>query len=1129
MFGKHFQLNEQTLSIVEQIGRHMPGGFFIYQANQPKELIYVNRAVLDIFGCNNLQEFKELTGYTFKGMLHPDDYASVSRSIDEQIQNTEDNFDYVEYRIIRKDGSIRWVDDYGHYTETEAYGGIYYVFISDITQKRKEMESDLAIRNAVIEALSESYHAVWLISDVEKGTFSLYRASQESSTVYTLPVMNSSEKLQYSYVKEHYIRTTVAPEDQERLQKELEMENIVSHLTEKPQWNVNYLRMMQDGSKKYFRIEFAKVNMPMGKIGVVCGFKNIDEETREEIALQQALLDAQKAEEDNRRLIEEMESAAKLADLMGSVASLLSNMPAMSFSKDAITGKYLACNQSFAEYAHKTSPEGVIGLTDFEIFDYETASHFVEDDKKALQMDRPYIFFEDVPDAGGVMRNLQTTKLKFTDSHNRLCTLGMCVDVTEMTKIKAAEAKQQELEQRLALQEQLLEEERQRAQQKSMITALASDYWSVYYIELEKDEGICYQSHEDIENGFKVGEKFSFLESFTAYAEKYITEDYREEFLKFIQPDSIRKGLKENRVISYRYMVQRHGNIFYEMIRFAGVRHPEDRDDHFVHAVGACFSNVDAETRRTLEQSHALEVALTTAEEANKAKTAFLSNMSHEIRTPMNAIIGLDNIALSDPNISPKTREYLEKINSSAQHLLNIINDILDMSRIESGRMILKNEEFSFSKALEQINTIISGQCREKGIFYECRIKGNIKDYYIGDNMKLEQILINILGNAVKFTPSGGTVCFMIEAVAEFDGKSTIRFIIRDTGIGMSKEYLPKLFETFSQEDSSATSKYGSTGLGMPITKSLVELMNGNIQVESEKGKGTTFTVTVTLTDSKRKTNQLEEGNLRPEDMTVLVIDDDPVACEHAQVILRQVGISCDFALSGAEGLQMVEMRHARRDSYNLILVDWKMPEMDGVETVKKIRSIVGNEMAIIILTSYNWDEVIDEAKKAGVDTFVPKPLFASTVMDEFKEAFRKKNEKQTANKPDLTNLRILLAEDVKVNAEIMQMVLSMRGMRVDIAENGKIAVELFQSHEPDYYAAILMDMRMPVMDGLEATRTIRAMNRMDAQKIPIIALTANAFDEDVQRSMQAGLNAHLSKPIQPDILFETLESLIDI
>ena len=233
-----------------------------------------------------------------------------------------------------------------------------------------------------------------------------------------------------------------------------------------------------------------------------------------------------------------------------------------------------------------------------------------------------------------------------------------------------------------------------------MITALASDYWSVYYIELEKDEGICYQSHEDIENGFKVGEKFSFLESFTAYAEKYITEDYREEFLKFIQPDSIRKGLKENRVISYRYMVQRHGNIFYEMIRFAGVRHPEDRDDHFVHAVGACFSNVDAETRRTLEQSHALEVALTTAEEANKAKTAFLSNMSHEIRTPMNAIIGLDNIALSDPNISDKTREYLEKINSSAQHLLNIINDILDMSRIESGRMILKNEEFFFLKGI---------------------------------------------------------------------------------------------------------------------------------------------------------------------------------------------------------------------------------------------------------------------------------------------------------------------------------------------------------------------------------------------------------------------------------------------
>ena len=528
------------------------------------------------------------------------------------------------------------------------------------------------------------------------------------------------------------------------------------------------------------------------------------------------------------------------------------------------------------------------------------------------------------------------------------------------------------------------------------------------------------------------------------------------------------------------------------------------------------------------EQRESLSVALEDANQANKAKTAFLSNMSHEIRTPMNAIIGLDRIALSDPAISETTREHLEKIGLSAQHLLSIINNILDMSRIESGRMSVKNEEFSFAKLLAQINTIISGQCRDKGIAYECRVKGAVNDYYIGDDMKLRQVMINILGNAVKFTPSGGTVTFVVESVARFGGKSTLRFIISDTGIGMSQEFLPRLFDAFSQEDSSSTNRFGSTGLGMAITRSIIELMSGTISVESEKNKGTTFTVTVTLIDCGKENAETEEDPLHPHELCVLVIDDDPIACEHARLILGQVGVSCEMALSGAEGLQMAKVRHARREPYNLILVDWRMPDMDGVETARRIRDAVGNETPVIILTSYNWDEIEDEARRAGVDTFVAKPLFAGTVLDEFREAFKKKNAKLVRETVDLKGRRVLLAEDVAVNAEIMMMVLSMREIQVDHAENGRIAVEMFKEHEEDYYDAILMDMRMPEMDGLEATRIIRQMNRHDARKIPIIALTANAFDEDVQHSMQAGLNAHLSKPIEPEALFKTLEELID-
>ena len=687
--------------------------------------------------------------------------------------------------------------------------------------------------------------------------------------------------------------------------------------------------------------------------------------------------------------------------------------------------------------------------------------------------------------------------------------------------------KQEEMEQRLRLQDELLAQKQLQQEQTRMITALASDYWSVYYLDLDNDNGVCYQAHGDMDNGLRVGDRFRYLEAVTAYADSNIKEEYREEFLQFIQPQNVKEMLLEQRVIAYRYMVHRHDRDTWEEVRFAGVRHPEDREDHMVHLVGACFVDVDAETRKAMEQNQALHDALEAAEAANKAKTVFLSNMSHEIRTPMNAIIGLDNIALHDPEISDTTRDHLEKIGASAHHLLGIINDILDLSRIESGRMVIKNEEFSFSKALEQVNTIISGQCRDKGLHYECRTKGQISEYYIGDDMKLRQVMINILGNAVKFTPEGGTVTFIIEDVAQMNNKATLRFTIRDTGIGMSKEYLPKLFDAFSQENSSTTSKYGSTGLGMPITKSIVELMNGQIEVESEKGVGTTFTVTVTLGKSDHVSSSGEDFSLRPHEMSVLVIDDDRIACEHAQVVLGQLGISCEMALSGREAVEMVSMRHVRREDYNLILVDWRMPEMDGVETTRQIRAIVGNHTPIIILTSYNWEDIEDEARSAGVDTFAAKPLFAGTVMDEFREAFKAKNAKLVKETADLTGRRILLAEDMAVNAEIMMMVLAMREMEADHAENGRIAVEKFSEHEPGYYDAILMDMRMPEMDGLEATTAIRNMDREDAKTIPIIALTANAFDEDVQRSMQAGLNAHLSKPVEPEVLFETLEHLI--
>ena len=691
--------------------------------------------------------------------------------------------------------------------------------------------------------------------------------------------------------------------------------------------------------------------------------------------------------------------------------------------------------------------------------------------------------------------------------------------------------KQQELEEQLALQEELLQQEKNQRRQDSMITAMAADYRSVYYVNLDENKGVCYRKEWNVPDAAEVGEEFNFRKKFLAYAELYVNEKYREDFKRFIDPVNIRAALAKDSVIAFRYLVNHGDSEGYEMLKMARAKTGEVEKEELINLVGMGFTDIDGEMRESMANSQALSDALKAAEEASKAKTIFLSNMSHEIRTPMNAIIGLDSLALHEPDISETTRGYLQKIDSSAKHLLSLINDILDMSRIESGRMVIRKEEFAFARFLEQINTIVGGQCEEKGLTYECRLNGSIADYYIGDHVKLRQALINLLGNAVKFTPKGGRVEFWVERTAGFDGKSAFRFTIKDTGIGISKEFLPKLFEAFSQEDNTSTNKYGSSGLGMAITKNIIEMLNGQIEVKSEKGEGTTFVVTVTLLDSDKKDDgSAGEVEVRPQDMSVLVVDDDPIACEHARVILGQAGIAVETALSGKEAVDMVRVRHARRNPYNLIIVDWHMPEMDGVEAARQIRAIIHDESAIIILTAYNWDDVMEEAVAAGVDSFISKPIFFGSLLEEFKNTLKKKRMLLTVGKKkaELKGRRVLIAEDIEVNAEMLKGVLSMREIESEHAENGRIAVDMFSSHEAKYYDAILMDMRMPEMNGLEATAAIRGLNRADAKTIPIIALTANAFDEDVQRSLQAGLNAHLSKPIDPDMLFKTLENMIE-
>ena len=350
MSEKRFELNEDTLSIIEEIGGHMPGGFFIYRAEEPEQLIYVNKAVLDIYCCNDLDEFKALTGYTFRGMVHPDDYGRISASILQQIEESDDQMDYAEYRIIRKDGAVRWVDDYGHYSETKTYGGIYTVFISDITEKRESREAGMATRDAVIASLTNNYNTVWLINDVETESCSLFHSDMDEA--HSEAIRNALSHAKYTETKTEYVATMVAREDQERMQEQISLPYILEQFKTKNRFSVTFIRALETGPR-YYRIHFGKVHMPGGKIGVMMGFIDVDDEVRQERAVEKALKEGKRAAEENRRLMDEMQAAVRLADLMGSASSLLTNMPAMSFSKDADTRVYLACNQAFAEYAGK--------------------------------------------------------------------------------------------------------------------------------------------------------------------------------------------------------------------------------------------------------------------------------------------------------------------------------------------------------------------------------------------------------------------------------------------------------------------------------------------------------------------------------------------------------------------------------------------------------------------------------------------------------------------------------------------------------------------------------------------------------------------------------------------------------
>ena len=525
------------------------------------------------------------------------------------------------------------------------------------------------------------------------------------------------------------------------------------------------------------------------------------------------------------------------------------------------------------------------------------------------------------------------------------------------------------------------------------------------------------------------------------------------------------------------------------------------------------------------QQMKELEEAREEALEANKAKSTFLSNMSHDIRTPMNAIVGMTAIAMTHIEDREQVQNCLRKITLSGKHLLGLINDVLDMSKIESGKMTLTAERISLREVVEGVVGIVQSQIRGKSQNFNVHISNIIAEDVYCDSVRLKQVLINLLSNAIKYTQEGGSIQLSLyqEQAPEEMGEGYIRnhITVKDNGIGMTPEFVEHIFESYSRADSKRVNKTEGAGLGMAITKHIVNAMDGTITVESEPKKGTTFEVTV---DFERADTEEIEMVLPPWKM--LVVDDDEALCRTAVEALDSIGIQSDWCMSGEKALEMVTKHHRMRDDYQIVLLDWKLPGMDGIMVARQIRQIVDRDMPIILISAYDWNEFEEEAREAGIDGFISKPLFKSTLYHSLKKYMNVEEIQEKASE-ELVGRRILVAEDNDLNWEILKELLSDIGMELEWAENGKICLEKFRESKEGHFDAILMDVRMPVMTGYEATEAIRALDHPDAKKIPIIAMTADAFSEDIRRCLDSGMNAHTAKPINLDEVVLLLKKFI--
>ena len=673
---------------------------------------------------------------------------------------------------------------------------------------------------------------------------------------------------------------------------------------------------------------------------------------------------------------------------------------------------------------------------------------------------------------------------------------------------------------------QKLQEKQDRQYQMELVQALSIDYNVVCYFDLDTGKGNSIRNDENKKHFFGMifeGE-ILFQDSMEEYVRQFVYEEDREALQQAFSLEHLRSELEEKNQHYMNYRAINGNEIKYYQMKV--VRAGSWNENHGI-VLG--FRSVDEETRREMEKKSILEDALMQANRASRAKSAFLSNMSHDIRTPMNAIVGFTALAITHIDRKEQVQEYLKKIMTSGNHLLSLINDVLDMSRIESGKIRLEEKLCSLPEILHGLRNILQAEVHAKQLELYIDAVDVVDEEIYCDRLRLNQVLLNLLSNSVKYTGAGGTVNIrIIEKGGAPAGYANYVFYIKDTGIGMSEEFVDHIFEPFEREKTTTISGIPGTGLGMAITKNIIDMMNGNIEVKSVQGVGTEFIVSLCF----RVNPEIKESPdiLQLKNSRVLVVDDDFNTCDSVSYMLQQMGMRAEWTLSGKEAVLRTRQAAMRGDNYSVYIIDWLLPDINGVEVTRRIRKERGDDVPVIVLTAYDWSDIEEEAKEAGVTAFCSKPLF----MSELRECLysivntEKEEESELGQQKAIHTGRILLAEDNELNQEIAVEILNEAGFVTEVAQDGQTAVDMLAKSEPGYYQLILMDIQMPVMNGYEATKKIRNMENKELSSIPILAMTANAFEEDRQEALRSGMNGHIAKPIDINNLLNTLGKILE-